>query len=57
MPHPEQTGPLRVVVVGPGAVGSFLGGMLAAAGHDVALLRPRIPEGMAAARLYVWGPG
>jgi 2-dehydropantoate 2-reductase len=32
---------LRVVVVGPGAVGSFLGASLARAGHDVTLLGRR----------------
>ena len=32
---------LRVVVVGPGAVGSFLGGTLAAAGHEVTLVGRR----------------
>lgn len=29
---------MRIVVVGPGAVGSLVGGLLAAAGHDVAFL-------------------
>jgi len=56
VPDPEQTVPLRVVVVGPGAVGSFLGGMLAAAGHDVALLGRRIPEGADPSRLVIWEP-
>ena len=37
--------PLHVVVIGAGAVGSFLGGMLAAAGHDVTLLTRRPPDG------------
>jgi 2-dehydropantoate 2-reductase len=32
---------VRVLVVGPGAVGSFLGGTLAAVGHDVTLLGRR----------------
>ena len=37
---------MRVVVVGAGAVGSFLGGSLAEAGHDVAFLDRRdVPEG------------
>jgi 2-dehydropantoate 2-reductase len=36
---------LRVVVVGPGAVGSFLGGMLAASGASVTLLGRRPPSG------------
>ncbi|HYO43386.1 MAG TPA: 2-dehydropantoate 2-reductase N-terminal domain-containing protein [Candidatus Limnocylindrales bacterium] len=53
---PEQTDPLRVVVVGPGAVGSFLGGMLAAAGHEVALLGRRIPEGVDRSRLIIEEP-
>ena len=56
MPSPEQTVPLRVVVVGPGAVGSFLGGMLAAAGHDVVLLGRRIPEGAERDRLVIEEP-
>lgn len=53
---PEQTVPLRVVVVGAGAVGSFLGGTLAAAGHDVTLLGRRIPEGADATRLVIEEP-
>jgi 2-dehydropantoate 2-reductase len=53
---PDQVDPLRVVVVGPGAVGSFLGGMLAVAGHDVALLGRRIPEGSDPSRLVIWEP-
>ena len=32
----------RVLVIGSGAVGSFLGGMLAAAGHEVVLLDRRV---------------
>jgi 2-dehydropantoate 2-reductase len=56
VPDPAQTVPLQVVVVGPGAVGSFLGGMLAAAGHDVALLGRRIPEGADASRLVIEEP-
>jgi 2-dehydropantoate 2-reductase len=39
----EDPDPLRIVVIGPGAVGSFLGGTLAAAGHDVTLLGRRPP--------------
>jgi 2-dehydropantoate 2-reductase len=39
-PSPEAD-PLRVVVVGPGAVGTFLGGTLAVGGHDVTLLGRR----------------
>ena len=38
---PGRETPLRVVVVGAGAVGSFLGGTLAAAGADVTLLTRR----------------
>ena len=34
---------LRVVIVGPGAVGSFLGGTLARAGHDVTLVGREVP--------------
>ncbi len=53
---PEQTDPLRVVVVGAGAVGSFLGGTLAAAGHEVVLLGRRIPEDAEATRLVIEEP-
>jgi len=45
-----------VLVVGPGAVGSFLGGTLAAAGYDVTLLGRRPMEGADATRLVVEGP-
>ncbi len=48
---------LRVVVIGAGAVGSFLGGMLAAAGHDVTLLTRRPNDGSDADRLRLEGPG
>jgi 2-dehydropantoate 2-reductase len=51
-----QAAPLRVVVVGPGAVGSFLGGMLAAAGHDVVLLGRRLPDGVDTSRLVIEEP-
>lgn len=40
-PTPAAASPLRIVVVGPGAVGSFLGGTLASAGHEVTLLGRR----------------
>lgn len=43
--EPAPTGDLRVVVVGAGAVGSFLGGTLAAAGADVTLLGRRQAAG------------
>jgi 2-dehydropantoate 2-reductase len=46
----------RVVVVGSGAVGSFLGGMLAAAGHEVVLLDRRVLGGDDATRLRIEGP-
>jgi len=49
-------GRARVLVVGPGAVGSFLGGTLAAAGHDVTLLGRRPVEDSDATRLVVEGP-
>ena len=54
---PQESAPLRVLVVGPGAVGSFLGGTLAAAGCDVVLLGRRIPEGADATRLVIEEPG
>ena len=50
------TDALRVVVIGAGAVGSFLGGMLAASGHDVTLLTRRPYEGPDADRLVLDGP-
>lgn len=53
---PEETASLCVVVVGPGAVGSFLGGTLAAAGHDVTLLGRRIIEGADPTRLAIEEP-
>ena len=53
---PDKPEPLRVVVIGPGAVGSFLGGTLAAAGHDVTLLGRRPVAGADAARLLLEGP-
>lgn len=43
--EPEQAGPLRVVVVGAGAVGSFLGGTLATPATTVTLLLRRPYEG------------
>ena len=46
----------RVLVVGSGAVGSFLGGMLAAAGHEVVLLDRRVLGGDDATRLRIEGP-
>ena len=42
---------LRVAVVGPGAVGSFLAAILARAGHDVALLGRRAAGGEDTVRL------
>lgn len=46
----------RVLVIGSGAVGSFLGGMLAAAGHEVVLLDRRVLGGDDASRLRIDGP-
>jgi 2-dehydropantoate 2-reductase len=46
----------RVLVVGSGAVGSFLGGMLAHAGHEVELLDRRVLGGADASRLRIEGP-
>ena len=46
----------RVLVIGSGAVGSFLGGMLAAAGHEVVLLDRRVLGGDDATRLRIEGP-
>ena len=48
--------PLRVVVVGAGAVGSFLGGTLAATGVDVTLLGRRPYGGADAATLKLHEP-
>ena len=38
MPHPPNEEPLRVAVMGAGAVGCYFGGLLARAGHDVVLI-------------------
>ncbi len=46
----------RVLVIGSGAVGSFLGGTLAAAGHEVVLLDRRVLGGEDATRLRIEGP-
>lgn len=48
---------LEVVVVGAGAVGSFLGGTLAAAGHDVTLLARRSTGVPGPGTLVIDGPG
>lgn len=41
----EQTESPKVVIAGAGAIGCFVGGLLAAAGHEVTLLvRPRIAQ-------------
>ncbi len=54
----RQDGPLPpVLVVGPGAVGSFLGATLAAAGHEVTLLGRRPKEGDLPDRLRLEEPG
>ncbi len=53
---PAEPAPLRVLVIGSGAVGSFLGGMLAAAGHDVVLLDRRRLGGEDAGRLRIDSP-
>jgi 2-dehydropantoate 2-reductase len=53
---PAEPAPLRVLVIGSGAVGSFLGGMLAAAGHDVVLLDRRLLGGEDAGRLRIEAP-
>ncbi len=53
---PEAPAPLRVVVIGSGAVGSFLGGSLAAAGHAVTLLGRRPATGADAGLLLLEGP-
>jgi 2-dehydropantoate 2-reductase len=44
------------LVIGSGAVGSFLGGMLANAGHEVVLLDRRVLGGDDASRLHIEGP-
>jgi 2-dehydropantoate 2-reductase len=46
----------RVLIVGPGAVGSLLGGTLAVAGHEVTLLGRRTVEGDDATSLVIEGP-
>ncbi len=53
---PAEPDPLRVVVIGPGAVGSFLGGTLAAAGHDVTLLGRTAGTGSTTSPLILEGP-
>ncbi len=64
-PHAPRSAPVsaadpaalpRVLVIGSGAVGSFLGGMLAAAGHEVILLDQRVLGGDDATRLRIEGP-
>ncbi len=50
------TVPRAAVVVGAGAVGSFLGGTLAAAGWDVTLLGRRGPGGGSPSPLVIEGP-
>jgi 2-dehydropantoate 2-reductase len=48
---------MRVLIIGAGAVGTVVGGRLAAAGHDVALLaRPETAAAIAAHGLSVRGP-
>ncbi len=55
--QPSQAAdPIHVVVVGAGAVGSFLGGMLAAAGHDVTLLGRRLVGDSEAGTVVLEGP-
>ena len=54
---PGREGPLRVVVVGAGAVGSFLGGTLAAAGADVTLLTRRRQGHPEATAMRIHEPG
>jgi len=57
VPHdPGPESPLRVVVVGAGAVGSFLGGTLAATGVDVTLLGRRPYAGPDASALKLHEP-
>ncbi len=64
-PHAQRSAPVsgaegtalpRVLVIGSGAVGSFLGGMLAAAGHEVVLLDQRVLGGGDTTRLRIEGP-
>ena len=52
----DEGAPLRVVVVGAGAVGSFLGGTLAAAGAEVTLLGRRRLGDADAAPLHLHEP-
>jgi 2-dehydropantoate 2-reductase len=53
---PERAPLPPVLVIGSGAVGSFLGGTLAAAGHEVVLLDRRVIGGADAGRLRLEGP-
>ncbi|MGZ6269139.1 MAG: ketopantoate reductase family protein [Candidatus Limnocylindrales bacterium] len=48
--------PLHILVAGAGAVGSFLGGLLASRGHDVTLLRRSHQPGVSTARLRITRP-
>jgi 2-dehydropantoate 2-reductase len=65
VPHAPRSAPVgaaettalpSVLVIGSGAVGSFLGGMLAAAGHEVVLLDRRVLGGDDATRLRIEAP-
>ena len=52
----DDANPKRLLVVGGGAVGSFLGTLLALAGHDVTLVRPFGP-GHGTGPIALVGPG
>ncbi|CAA9559812.1 MAG: 2-dehydropantoate 2-reductase [uncultured Thermomicrobiales bacterium] len=54
----RDTGGIRVLIYGAGAVGAFVGGSLARAGHEVTLLaRPALRDALAREPLRITGEG